>query len=334
MPSETNKKLTILYILEILKEYSDEDHPLTQVEIIEKLNNIYSMPCERKTISRNIDYLIDFGYEIIKKGNSGCYLLSRDFESSELTFLIDAVFNSKSITAKHARELTQKLTKNASVYDKNRFKYILKADNVYRTPNKQLFYTIDTLNKAITEGKKVSFNYNSFTTSKEFLPRNNGKTYVISPYYMANNNGKYYLICNYDHYDTLAHYKIDQITNIKIMPRSPIRPIETLSDYEPNFDIAKYINEKIYMFSGVSVDATLQVSPKIINDVIDWFGDNCHIREVHQDKIIINVTANEQALIYWCLQYGENVIITNPISLKDKFKQTLFKMVDNYTKEI
>lgn len=330
MASDSNKKLILLYVLEVLKEYSDETHPLTQQDIISKIENHYGMTCERKAIGRNIDYLIDFGYEIVKQGNSGCYLLSRDFESSELTFLIDAVFNSKSITAKHARELTSKLTKNASMYDKNRFKYILKADNVYRTPNKQLFYTIDTLNKAISEGKKVSFNYNSFTATKEFLPRNNGKTYIISPYYMANNNGKYYLICNYDHYNTLAHYKIDQITNIKIMPRSNIRPIDTLDDYEPNFDIAKYINEKIYMFSGSSVSATLKIAPKIINDIVDWFGENCHIREVSKDYIYVNVTANEQALIYWCLQYGESVIIESPTTLRDKFKQTLERIVANY----
>ena len=85
---------------------------------------------------------------------------------------------------------------------------------------------------------------------------------------MANNNGKYYLICNYDHYNTLAHYKIDQITNIKILPRTNIKPLEMLDDYEPNFDITKYINEKIYMFSGSSVDATLKVSNKVINDVL------------------------------------------------------------------
>ena len=330
MASDTNKKLIILYVLEILKKYSDSSHPLTQQEIIKKIESIYGMTCERKSISRNIDYLIDFGYEIIKQGNSGCYLLTRDFESSELTFLIDAIFNSRSISAKHARELTQKLTNNASIYDRNRFKYILKADNLSRTPNKQLFYTIDTLNRAITDGKKVSFNYNSFTTSKEFLPRNNGKTYTISPYYMVNNNGKYYLICNYDHYNTLAHYKIDQITNIKILPRSNIKPIETLDDYKPDFDIAKYINEKVYMFSGASVDATIKVSQKIINDVIDWFGDNARIKEVIGDHLYVNITSNEQALIYWCLQYGENVTITAPTTLISKFKDTLTKIVNNY----
>lgn len=330
MASDSNKKLILLYVLEVLKRYSDESHPLTQTDIIKHIENMYGMTCERKAIGRNIEYLSDFGYEVIKQGNNGCYLLSRDFESSELTFLIDAIFNSKSISAKHAQELTKKLTKNASDYDKKRFKYILKAENLSRTPNKQLFYTIDTLNKAISDGKKVSFNYNSFTASKEFLPRNNGKTYTVSPYYMANNNGKYYLICNYDHYNTLAHYKIDQITNIKILPRTNIKPLEMLDDYEPNFDITKYINEKIYMFSGSSVDATLKVSNKVINDVIDWFGENVRIKEIADDSILVNITANEQALIYWCLQYGENVVILSPEPLRDKFKATLNKIVKNY----
>ena len=32
-----NKKLSIIYILDILKEYSDENHPLTQNEIVKKI---------------------------------------------------------------------------------------------------------------------------------------------------------------------------------------------------------------------------------------------------------------------------------------------------------
>ena len=41
MSSPGSKKLSILYILEILRDYSDENHLLTQAEIARKLFNIY-----------------------------------------------------------------------------------------------------------------------------------------------------------------------------------------------------------------------------------------------------------------------------------------------------
>lgn len=106
---ENNKKLTILCILEILKNNSDEEHPLTQAEIIKLLYGIYGMECERKSISASIQSLIDFGYDIVKRGRAGYYLNSRELEDSEIRFLIDAVFASKNIPSKQALTLAQKL---------------------------------------------------------------------------------------------------------------------------------------------------------------------------------------------------------------------------------
>ena len=37
MENMGNKKLALLYILKILEEYSDRDHPMTQSDIAEKL---------------------------------------------------------------------------------------------------------------------------------------------------------------------------------------------------------------------------------------------------------------------------------------------------------
>ena len=83
-----------------------------------------------------------------------------------------------------------------------------------RPENKELFYTIDVLDEAISKGKKVSFIYNSYGTDKKLHPKRE-REYVINPYQMVATNGRYYLICNYDKYDTLSNYRIDRITGIK-----------------------------------------------------------------------------------------------------------------------
>ena len=39
MPSPSNKKLSILYTLQVLRDYSDENHLLSQNDIVIKIND-------------------------------------------------------------------------------------------------------------------------------------------------------------------------------------------------------------------------------------------------------------------------------------------------------
>ena len=179
MVLQSNKKMSLLCILNVLKEYSDENHSLTQAQIIKKIEQNYGLELERKSIGANIDSLKDFGFDIIKT-EKGCYLGQREFEPSEISFLIDAVFSSRSIDSKHSRELAEKLSQFLSVNERKKYKYICKSDEIVRTDNKQLFYTIDVLNEAIEKGKKVQFNYNRFYFDKDTREKKNNKKKRIS----------------------------------------------------------------------------------------------------------------------------------------------------------
>ncbi|MBR7060524.1 MAG: WYL domain-containing protein, partial [Eubacterium sp.] len=134
------KKLLIMNILDILKRYSDEDHRLSQKDIVEILKNEYNMPAERKAVKRNLMNLIDFGYEInysesvrMVPGKDGKpeenYILSdfyleRDFTDSELRLLIDSLLFSKHIPYSQCKELVNKLSGLSNQYFKSRIKYI------------------------------------------------------------------------------------------------------------------------------------------------------------------------------------------------------------------
>lgn len=158
----SNKKVTILCILEILREYSDEDHPLTQAEILKKLYTRYGIECERKSVGASVQSLIDFGCDIKRCGKRGCYLNARELEDSEITFLIDAVFTSKSITEKQAKEVAKKISFIQSQYKRKRYNYICKADEISRTSNKTFFYNLDIIGEAIDNGLQIMFKYNIF----------------------------------------------------------------------------------------------------------------------------------------------------------------------------
>ena len=330
MVIQSNKKMSVLCILKVLQEYSDENHPLTQAQIISKIEKNYGLELERKSISANIDSLIDFGFDIVKT-DKGCFLGQREFETSEVSFLIDAVFSSRSIDSKHSRELAEKLSKFLSVNERKKYKYICKADEIVRTDNKQLFYTIDVLNEAIEKGKKVQFNYNRFYFDKDTREKKNKKSYIINPYFLINNQGKYYLVCNYDFFDEIANYKVELISNIKILDKD-VKPITKLKGCEKGVDMAKYANENIYMFHNKTVDATLKIENEYSAEyIMEWFGKNARFYE--KDKTLFaDVIANEQALIYWCLQYGDTIELIEPQETREEIKQKIKTLSERYEK--
>ncbi len=102
-----NKKMLNMLILNILKDYTDEEHPLMQQEIIDLLRRHYSMDCDRRSIRNNIQSLKNMGYEIIMT-RRGCYLSEREFDDAELRMLIDSVLFSKSILGKQAERLFER----------------------------------------------------------------------------------------------------------------------------------------------------------------------------------------------------------------------------------
>ena len=64
------KKMIILDILHILKKHSDKEHRLSQRGIQELLETEYGMKVDRKTISRNINTLVQCNFPI-EYGNNG-----------------------------------------------------------------------------------------------------------------------------------------------------------------------------------------------------------------------------------------------------------------------
>jgi predicted DNA-binding transcriptional regulator YafY len=327
---ENNKKLLSLYILKILEKYSDDTHFLTQQDLIDKTYQTYGIEFERKAISRNIDSLIDFGYDIVKNKKLGVYLNSRRFETGEIAFLVDAIFSSKSIPSGYAKDLIGKIMQDVSIFNTRKYKYVHKADEISRTDNKQLFLNIDMINQAIEENKKISFQYNEYDINKNLVPKKDGDDYIVNPYFMVNSRGKYYLVGNYDKYDDISHYKLELIMNIKII-ESPVKPIKQILEFKDGVDISKYINEHIYMFSGETCSIILKLTNKaVISDLIEWFGKDVSIRD-RDNAVYASFKTNKQSFIYWALQYGENIEVIEPKELREEIKQILKKLLEKYS---
>jgi len=101
-----NKKILIILILKILETCSDKENPITQIKIAEDISKVY--PCDRKTVGRNIGYLIKVGYPIVKTAK-GCYFDKKKFSIDETKFVLNAVLMSTEKPEEEKRDIAKRL---------------------------------------------------------------------------------------------------------------------------------------------------------------------------------------------------------------------------------
>ena len=112
-----NKKITILYVLKILKDGSNEEHPISQATIT-KMINALGYKCDRKTISRDIDTLIKFGYDIRKNKGGGCYFNSADFTGEDIQNLLEGIHLLEKINVEEKVALAKKVKKLININER------------------------------------------------------------------------------------------------------------------------------------------------------------------------------------------------------------------------
>ena len=326
-------KIKILYILEILRKYSDEAHPLSSGEIIEKLLS-YGVTCERKSLYSDIELLQVAGYDIIntKTPKSGYFLASREFELPEVFLLSDAVRTAKFISEKKTRELTKKLDKLLSNYQSKSGLHGIYIDGSSKTHNEELFYNIDRINTAIQGGKKIKFTYNKKVLREGRQIVVESKTRIVSPYAMTWQFDYYYLIGNYDKYNNLMNLRIDRIHSVEILDE-PVRHFSEVSDYRDTFDVADYTKKLFGMFGGNMQEVKLRCNNKILEQVTDRFGDSIFITNVTDETFDFTIKAAvSDALVTWITNYTDMIEVLRPDELRQKIVDRVEKILNLYKK--
>lgn len=326
-----NKKSSMLLVLKVLEEYTDDNHYLTQQEIVDKINTLYGIELERKSIGSSLQLLEELDYDIAKGPKGGFALLSRTFDTTEAAFLIDAIFSSRSIDGRMAKKISSDVYSCFSKYERQDYSYIYKSSEVTRTDNKNVLYNISIIQEAIKKGKQVSFQYLTYDENGNEILRKDGYEYYVSPYYLINNFGRYYLLCNYrEKYSNFNVFRIDYMVNIKVKEDLKLKRMQDLINPPKDFSITKYINDHIYILSGDVINAELILDGAwCIQFVKDWFGDNATFKNIN-NEVHAYVRCNENALFYWVMQYSDNVKVVGPSAFIERIKNGLKDALKKY----
>lgn len=319
-------KLRTLCILKILFENTDEEHMMSTAEIAEELERQYGINAYRTTITSDIEQLRQFGIEIyVNKSTQNRYFFDdRLFEMPEMKLLIDAVESSKFITEKKSKELVDKLMMLESKNMSGELKRNLCIEGRLKPYNEKVYYIVDTLNNAINEGKKVSFQYFQYNVKKEQQLRHDGEVYVFSPYTLVWNGDYYYVVGYSDKHQSIGSFRVDRIY------RQPKILKDDITPRPDDFDEASYVRTMFRMFNSTPQTVELICDNGVMDTIIDKFGEDIPTFAYSLNAFRAEVEVAPSHVFYsWVFGFGGKVKIKGPENIKNEYENMVREAAAN-----
>lgn len=324
MESLAPKKLALLRIEQILRRYSNPEHPLTQEEIAARLRNEYGIVLERKAVSRNLSLLQEAGVPI-GSGQGGSYLESKEFEDAELRLLIDGVLCSRHVSAKHSADLIDRLCGLSDVYFHCPAKNVHGVNSWSKTDNKTLFYSIELIDEAIEQRLQVCYDFNKYGVDKKLHKTSRQQ---VTPYLLLLHNQRYYLMAYSQYWSSMAFHRLDRITNITLC-REPAVALRSIPGYEQGIDYKRLSTALPYMYTDEPERIVFLAEPDVVDQIIDWFGTDIELKEAG-DKVEVSLFASPKGMKHWFMQYANAVEVLRPLSLRQRVKDSLQEALNRY----
>lgn len=317
------KKTSILAVYKVLEEFSDENHPLTRTEINNLIEKQYNITIDRRTLYRNIEMLINFGYDIsdYNENKIGYYLKDRLFQHSEVLLLCNAVHASHFIPDKASKDLVNKLLSCQSRYKRNDYFKNVYLPNNKKKDNKQFLLNIEQISRAINEKKVIKFNYTHYDINKK-LVNTREEPYYRSPYFLVVNGDRAYMVGKGKNHDSLSHFRVDRMKDIELVDEYYLR-------LPKNLDAYAYANNKIYMYSGDETGVTLRCDKKALDVIIDTFGKDVMLAD-EGETFTVYTKCGKEDIVKFCLQYVESVELLEPLYLRQEVRKVLLDASNRY----
>lgn len=177
---EENMALTnrTLILFKYFWEATDEAHPVSLADISAQLKE-HGITADPRTLRSDIEQLVEFGVDIVKERRvqNLYHVATRHFEAPEVKLLIDAVQSARFITPGKSKELVKRLTTFVAPGDAALLERHLYIDSRVKAVNESVYISVDRIQTAIAERRKIAFRYFDYSPAKERVHRNGGKVY-------------------------------------------------------------------------------------------------------------------------------------------------------------
>jgi len=328
MPKGTNQKFKLYRLAQIMMKKTDEEHYITMPEIMAALGE-YEITADRKSIYNDLRDLEMFGIEVEGEKEGGGYhyhVVNRPFELPELKLLVDAIQSSKFITEKKSNSLIRKLETMVSEYDAQKLQRQVYVSGRIKAMNESIYYTVDTIHNAISENRKIKFQYFQWNVKKEPELRHGGAWYQISPWGLSWDDENYYLVGFDSEAARIKHFRVDKMLRIELSDET-----REGREYFTKLDMADYARKSFGMFGGEEQTVKLLVDNSLAGVIVDRFGKDVMMIPADAEHFTVNVDVHvSRQFLGWVFSLGENVKVIGPDEVVDRMKEEIQRLIRQY----
>lgn len=328
MPKGKNQKFKLYCLAQIMLEQTDEEHYISMPEIIEALA-AYDITADRKSLYQDLRDLEKLGIEVEGEATGNRYhyhVISRFFELPELKLLVDAIQSSKFITERKSNALIKKLERLVSKYEAQKLQRQVYVSGRIKTMNESIYYTVDAIHNAISENRKIKFQYYQWNLKKEMELRHNGAWYHISPWGLSWDDENYYLVGFDSEAGLIKHYRVDKMLHISMSEEK-----REGSEYFTKLDMAEYAKKSFGMYGGEEQTVKLLVDNSLAGVVIDRFGKDVMMIPTDGNRFTVSVNVRvSRQFMGWVFSLGEKVKIIGPDLVIQQMREEVSRLVRQY----
>ena len=324
MHSVAQQKIKLLYLWELLKRESGESCPMKTGEILQALEAA-GIGCDRRTLARDISDLNEWGFEVMSVmcgHEKGYYVEDRLFSVPEIRILMDAAEGSEMITERKAREMRGKLASMGSNSESNRLESFSFLHNGRKRSNEVIYYSIDAIEKAIWNHKKISFFYFRLNEKREKVYEGDKFRFIVDPIGLSMNGNRHYLSAIDPQREGVTVFRIDRMEDVAQETED-----RSMSQEELKAMAEDYATQSVKMYAGIPCEVTLRFVADMIPSIMDRFGEQVEIREVDSDHFEITVTVMISPTFWgWLFQYQDRIRLTHPQSAIREAREFIAKL--------
>ncbi len=315
-----SSKTRILFLLDLLRTYTDDEHFLTREEIMDKMDEAGYKAMDRKVVYSDIEALKEYGIDIITQRQNRQYYYSigaRDFEMVELKLLVDSIQAAKFISEDKSTKLIKNLEPLVSVHEAGELHRNVLISGKMNTSNEMIFYSVDSIFTAINKNRKITFKYGQWNAQKQLKPRRESLIYKVSPWTLIWDDEYYYLVAYDDRDQKIKHYRVDKMMEIGITDEE-----RTGRDEFRKENVRDYQRRVFGMFGGETRTVVLECEDgdKFYGIIIDRFGKDIIISRNPEKgifRVVVDVVPSPQ-FYGWLFSLGEGIRIVSPDDVVDE----------------
>lgn len=319
MSDNNCQKIKLLKIVELLRQETDEQHPIPTREMCKRLASI-NISCDRRTLGRDISTLNKQGYEVMftwQGREKAYYVEDRSFSVPELKILIDAVQAASFITERKSSELIDKLAALGGSHRAEILKSNMVCFNTRKHSNEAIYYNVGYLEEALQKKNKASFYYFDLDETGERVYRKNKERYIVDPVALVFHEDNYYLMCYSPKYEAIVNYRVDRMDSVAVEEDS-VCDAALLQET----DLAEYTEQVFKMYNGPKEDVVLQFDQSLLGAVYDKFGEDTKVIRSSDTTLVATVKVQISPTFWgWVFQFGGKMWIISPKEMIDESKK-------------